>query len=211
MKSKLHFGILIILITFFLRYLENSVAPNQQIVVQFSNSEISENETQKAIESIKLKLRSIGVEQTQVGEDQEGNLKITYYSTTDVKEIQGILSDLESFKLAYDFGSRYPNETPTENDSKDYKLNVSEIKKKSNTSDWDFEGVQIVEINQKSDRFNNLKKNTFGKQTNSELISQWVKVAIKAVNRDLSLENHSYKTPEVRAGPWVLVGEYLLS
>ena len=202
MKSKLHFGILIILTAFLIRYLENPVVPNQQIIVQFSDAEISENEAQKTIEAIKSRLHVIGIEQIQVGQDEEGHLKITYYSTTHVKEIQNILSNQGSFKLTYGFGLQNSNEIPTEKQSEDYKLNISEIHENSNTSDWDFDGLQIVELNQKSDRFNNLKKNNSGYQIDSQYLNAWVKVAVSTINSNRYSDCHSYKIPEVRAGPW---------
>ncbi|WP_422105648.1 hypothetical protein [Winogradskyella sp.] len=202
MKSKLHFGILIILTAFLLRYLEHSVIPNQQIIVQFSGSEINENDAQKTIESIKSKLHVIGVEQIQVGQDQDGNLKIVYYSTANVEDIQSILSNQEHFKLTYGFGIQNSSEIPAEEQSGDYKLNVTKIHENSNTADWDFDRVQIVELNQKSDRFNHLKKNTSGLQIDSEYLSTRIKATLNSSNENLNTDNHAYLLPEVRAGPW---------
>ncbi|WP_299519187.1 hypothetical protein [Winogradskyella sp.] len=201
MKSKLHFGILILLITFLVRYLENSVAPNQQIVVQFSNTEISENDTEKTIEVIKTKLHVVGVKQIQVGQNQDGHLKITYYSTTGVEEIQNILSDNETFKLTHGFADELSSKIPTEEKPESYKLDISEIYENSNTSDWGFDGVQVVEHNQKSDRFNNLKKSNSGYQNHSDFISVGVKRLISSTQKKLFLDNYSYIIPEVRAGP----------
>ena len=199
MKSKLHFGILILLITFLIRYLENPVAPNQQILVQFSDTEIKANDTAKTIQAITSKLYAVGVEQVQVGQDQNGHLKITYYSTASAKEIQSLLSDSDSFKLAYGFTDEHSDKAPAE---ETYKLDVSEIHESNNSTDWDFDDVRIVEHNQKSDRFNTIKKNALGYQIHSDLISEWTKVALSTNNDKLFVDNHSYIIPEVRAGPF---------
>ena len=203
MKSKLHFGLLIILFTFLGRYIESSTLPNQQIVIQFSDTQITEKDAQDAINSIQLKLHSIGAQQIQIGQDHQGKLKITYYSNTDIEQIQNVLSGDEDFKFAYDSGEGESNNLPNSKNVKDYELNISEIQK-GNDTNWDFEGVEVVELNQKSDRFNNLKVNTSGDQTDSRLINGLIKVSISTTNNVAAAIDHiSYKIPEVRAGPLV--------
>ncbi len=202
MRSKLHFGILIILLAFLGRYIETSVAPNQQIVVQFSDAEITENDAHKTIEAIQLKLQAIGVERIQIGQDQNGQLKITYYSNADVEQIQSILSDDTSFNIAHNSNKDHSNNLPKHNNLKDYQLNISEIQESGQPTHWDFEGVEVVELNQKSDRFNNLKVDTSFPNIEMELTNLWVKVALRTnITTTLLVDNHSYKIPEVRAGP----------
>lgn len=202
MKSKLHFGILIILLAFLGRYIETSVAPNQQIVVQFSDTQITENDALKTIETIRLKLQAIGVEQIQIGQDQNGQLKITYFSDADIEQIESILSNEASFNFANNSNNDHSSKSPEENNLKDFQLNISEIQEIGQTTNWDFEGVEVVELNQKSDRFNNLKVDSSVPNSQMELTNLWVKVALRiSIAAEVSIDNHSYKIPEVRAGP----------
>ena len=201
MKSKLHVGILIVLITFFVKFLDNPVAPNQQILIQFSDSDISEVEAKKTVETIQTKLHVIGVDRIQVEQDEKGQLKITYYSTTAVEDIQSILAYSENFRLTYGYADDNSDGTSDEKNSDHFKLDVSEIRDGNYSKNLDFDGVQIVEHNQKFDRFNHLKKHTSGHQINSRLISEKITVAINSLHENLSVDNYSYQSPEVRAGP----------
>ncbi|WP_299115153.1 hypothetical protein [uncultured Winogradskyella sp.] len=201
MKTKLHFGILIILMTFLGRYLESSVVHNQQIVVQFSDLQITKSESQEAIEAIQLKLKTIGVKDIQVGQNQKGQLKITYYSETDIQHIKDVLSDGKDFELAYNVNRDYPNNPLEQKHTKDYELNISEINN-SNTNTWDFEGVKTIELHHKSDRFNNLKDYNANTQFKLRTLDHLIKVRVKySHNIALVIDNGSYKIPEVRAGP----------
>ncbi|MBV7269960.1 hypothetical protein [Winogradskyella luteola] len=199
MKTKLHFGILIILMAFLGRYLESSVVHNQQIVVQFSDLQITESESQKTIEAIQLKLQTIGVKDIQVGQDQNGQLKITYYSETDIQYIKGVLSDDESIEFAYNANGDHSDEFPEQQSTKDYELNISEI---NNTNTWNFETVEIVDLNHKSDRFSNLNDYNTNAQINLKSLGNLIKVCVAYNNSiALAIDNQSYKIPEVRAGP----------
>lgn len=202
MKSKLHFGILIILLAFLGRQIDTSIVPNQQIIIQFSDAEITENDAQKAIDAIQLKLQAIGVEQIQIGQDHIGQLKITYFSKADVAQIENILSDDSSFSIAHQDNTEPSKHLPEQSTLKDYQLNISEIQESAQPTSWDFEGIEIVELNQKTDRFNNLKVETPIPFLDSELINLWVKVALKANSGNMSFQDyHAYLIPEVRAGP----------
>ncbi len=201
MKSKLHFGILIVLFIFLGRYVESTVSANQQIVIQFSDTDISTNNVQSTIETIQKKLQKIGAEHIKVGHHQDGQLKITYYSSDNVEQIKKILSKEQDLKFAFS-STGNSNNLPKQEDPKDYQLNISEIQNSGNSNNWDFEGVEVVELNHKSDRFNNLKVNTTGSLINSELTNDLVWFSVKLFSIDkFTIDYHSYKTPEVRAAP----------
>jgi len=201
MKTKLHFGVLIILLAFFGRYLEQSTDANQQIVIQFSDENIAEEDAETTIDDIYVRLQSIGAEHIQIGQNENGQLKITYYSNADVQHIQDILSKEGGFKFALGFDGNGSADFPLEKAVKNYKLNISEIQNSSNIN-WDFEGVQIAELNQKSDRFNKVKLNVSGENINIEHSNSIILVAIKENNTvAIAINNLSYKIPEVRAGP----------
>ena len=202
MRSKLHFGIIIVLLAFLGRFLEAPVTPNQQITIQFSDINVSENEVQNALEDIQQKLQKIGAENFLIDQDENGNLKITYYSATDVQSIQQILTNTPYFNFLFGIDTKGSNKKSEKEVLKDYKLNVSEIQKKSQKNDWDFDGVQIVEHNQKSDRFNTLKKDVSGHLNQSKVLHQLVETAFRINSEAFILNNkNTYEIPEVRAGP----------
>lgn len=203
MKTKLYFGIIAVLIAFLGTFIEQPTIPNQQIVIQFSDKANTEQDTENAIEAIQKQLQNIGVTQIQIGQNEDGQLRITYHSDADVEYIQNILFNVDDFKVAYEASQNHSNNFPKDKSVKDYQLNISEIKTSSDIN-WDFEGTQVTEINQKTDHSNNLKVNYSGKQINIKRSNEIINVAV-IVNTTVAIAiNHlSYKIPEVRAGPTV--------
>jgi preprotein translocase subunit SecD len=201
MKTKLHLGILIVLMTFLGRYLETAIVPNQQIVVQFSDKDIAKEDAVNAIDVVREQLQGIGVAHLQIVHNGDGQLKITYYSESDVTQIQDILLKEEGFNIAYDSGDNSSDKLPENKNVKDYELNISEIQN-SNDSNWDFERTEVVELNQKSDSSYNPKVKSSGAQINKKDSNNKVSVAVQVNNFVANATNHiSYKIPEVRAGP----------
>jgi preprotein translocase subunit SecD len=203
MKTKLHFGILVILLAFLGTYLEQSTAPNQQIVIQFSNADISSEDAENTIEIVRKQLQRIGVTQIQIGQEDNGKLKITYYSDADVNRIQDILSQENHFNFAYGTDHNNSNDFPSNKNVSNYELNISEIQNNLNTN-WDFEGILLVEFNQETERFSNPTINSFGEVSSIDYNNSIVKVAL-SVNCKVAntIDNISYIIPEVRAGPFV--------
>ncbi|WP_299125336.1 hypothetical protein [uncultured Winogradskyella sp.] len=203
MKTKLQFGILVLLLAFLSRQLEDSTVPNQQMVIQFSDENISVEDAENTIEAIHAKLQRIGAEQIQIGQSENGQLKITYFSNADVDKIQHILSSAEGLELANDSQSKSSNDFPSEKISKDYKLNISEIQNNSDVN-WDFETIEVVELNQKSEHSYNHKVKTSGEYINTKHSNSIINIAIKChTTIVIAIDNASYKIPEVRAGPIV--------
>ena len=201
MKTKLQFGILVVLLAFLGTFLEQTTVPNQQIVIQFSDKAITVEDTENAIEAIQNKLQSIGVTQIKIGQNESGQLRITYHSDVDVEHIQNALFKAEDFKVAYDSTQNESSSFPEDRNVKDYELNISEIKTSSKIN-WDFGGTQVTEINQKTDHSNPLKVNSSGEQINTKLSNGIIKVAVLVNNSiEIAIDNQSYKIPEVRAGP----------
>ena len=201
MTSKLHFGILIVLIAFSVRYFEHTVVPNQQINIEFSNTEISKTKVEDAVTNITSKLSALGAEHIQIVEGKEGSLKITYFSAADIAIVQDILSNDNGIGLTYQLDGNESENIPSDKDSRDYKLKISEIQNNSKTSGWDFNGVQVTERNQKSDRSNILKKFTSGNLFRLKDLTRKVNTEINVVNNNLPAGDYAYILPEVRAGP----------
>ena len=182
--------------------MEQSTEPNQQIVIQFSNEDVSEEAAERTIEAIYKRLQGVDAEHIQIGQNENGQLKITYYSTTDVEHIQDILSKDENFKFAYSSDRQSSTDFPLDKTGKDYELNISEIQNNSDIN-WNFERTEVVELNQKSEHSFYPKVNASSEQLNTEHNNNSIiKVAIKINNAIATeIDNISYIIPEVRAGP----------
>ncbi|WP_439152028.1 hypothetical protein [Winogradskyella sp.] len=203
MKTKLQIGILIMLFAFLGTYVEHTSVPNQQIVIQFEDGSISASDAESAINNIREKLHNIGAEAILIGDNEDGRLKITYYSDAAIDIVQNVLSQETDYSLYPDSNNENPFKTPISSDEHSYQLNISEIQN-SGSNSWDFEGTQVVELNHKSDRFNHLKVNSSAKHNSSNahnvLCSNEL---IKAEIIAFYIDSLSYKIPEVRAGPLV--------
>ncbi|WP_299111603.1 hypothetical protein [uncultured Winogradskyella sp.] len=203
MKTKLHFGLITVLLAFLVTFLEPNTVPNQQIVIQFSNDTITIADTEDTIEAIQNKLQSIGVTQIQIGQSKTGQLRITYFSEEDVADIQKALFNAEDFQVAYSPSVQSSKDFPNVPKVKDYELNVSEIKT-STSNTWDFEGTEVATFNPKSDHSNTLKVHNSGNQVSSELNNHVINTIVEAYKVAAIVSNNSsYKIPEVRAGPMV--------
>lgn len=202
MRTKLHFGIIIVLLAFLGRFIDTPATPNQEITIQFSDANVSEIEAQNTLRDIQQKLQKIGAENLLVVKDDSGSFKIAYYSVTDAQSIEQILTDSSDFSFLLGVDTTNSNKKSDKESLKEYKLNVSEIQKKDQNNDWDFDRVQVVEHNQKSDRFNNLKKDISGYLYQSDVIHQLVKTAFRIDSGIFFLKGKkAYQFPEVRAGP----------
>ncbi|MCB0463654.1 MAG: hypothetical protein KDC81_13195 [Flavobacteriaceae bacterium] len=203
MNSRRYIGALIIVLTFLgVVYQQQNTPPNQEIVLQFTDVEVTSVETQNTIALVKEQLQNLGADNIQVKKTEEGILKITYYSATNVSYIKRSLSEENVLTLNgnLDNQDREPSNLTIENSSISYNLNVYEIQN-GNDTDWNFVENSILQI--KSDNERLLNPNVFvsvieldNKEENS------YKVAYKiSRNIALAIDNMSHNIPEVRAGP----------
>lgn len=202
MQSKGYFSILFVVLALIGISWEHTSKPNQEVVVQFDNEEVSCDEAQNAIAIVKLQLQGIGVENIQVVEEDGGRLKITYYSNVDVAMVKSIISDGEKLTLShvsFPENEKEP-ELPSNRDSVSYELNVSELHK---TTDFGVDGDGfILELKSNHDRYvppvvyyNHWKIDIRGK-------NKIEKVAYSLqTSAALLIDNASHNIPEVRAGP----------
>lgn len=201
MKTKLHLAILVVILAFLGTFMDQKTVPNQQIVVQFLDKSVSLEDSEEAIESIQYKLQSIGVTHIQIGQNRDGQLRITYHSDSDVSHIQDVLFKGNDFDIAYQSSQQQSDNFPREREANDYELNISEIKSGTDVN-WDFEGTQVTEVNQKTDHSNQLQVNNSGKPFSVKPVNSIINVAVAANNTVVNAINQlSYEIPEVRAGP----------
>ena len=202
MKPKWYLSTFIVIVAFLGAGLQQFSVPNQEIVLQFEDQEISLVETENAIAIIKKQLQDIGVEKIQVYKGDNGVLKISYFSEIDVVSIKKIFSKEKALKLSYpsldlEEGT---SKIPSKNKSNTYQLDVFEIQK-SIGNEGDSNGL-VVELLPENDRsFNpDVYYSTLLKELRFKNKIEKVAYIIYS-NISIEIDNSSYNIPEVRAGP----------
>ncbi|RMB63874.1 hypothetical protein EAX61_00360 [Dokdonia sinensis] len=176
---------------------EQAVAPNQVVVIQFADTEISAEETQETIGRIKSQLEGIAVSNIQLEDQGNGSLKLTYYSDIPVPQIHKLL--LQEQALSCTLTADEDHNFPIDEEERVYQIGVQKIQ--------DVEGFAgtksgVLELKSEIARFSNPK------------IYGSVQTLFVTKIIDITNENHiiypdvascilttSYNIPEVRAGP----------
>jgi len=199
MKIKLHLGVVMVILMFLGTYIEHNLVPNQQIVIQFSNHQITSEEANSAAEALKQQLKDIGAKKLDIGEFNSGQLTITYYSDTDVMRIQKVLTD-DDLVLDYSLENESNDKSIPEKEEL-YKFNVSEIQD-SPINNWDFEGIEITELNHKSDRyyFPKLKYSSTKEDIENHSFKECLRLKIPSIYH-FNKSKFAHQIPQVRAGP----------
>jgi hypothetical protein len=182
---------------------ERLVMPNQQIVVQFTDVDITSQEVQSTIIVVKNQLQSLGADNIQVKQSQSGELKITYYSSTDISIIKDTFS--KDVNLDVDYTSQNHDKGtagfPKDENTITYNLDIYEIENRAD-SDWGSNGISIIEFDSKSDRFFDPNSYFPAANIDSRIKNNSVKVAYTIHhNMAIAINNDSKSIPEVRAGP----------
>jgi hypothetical protein len=202
MKPKWYLSTFILIVAFLGAGLQQFSVPNQEIVLQFEDQEISLVETENAIANIKKQLQDIGVEKIQVYKGDNGVLKISYFSEIDVVFIKKLFSKEKALKLSYSLLDieEGTSKIPSKNKSNTYQLDVFEIQK-SNGNEGDSNGL-VVELLPENDRSFNPDVYYSALVQDVRFKNKIEKVAFIIYSTiSIEIDNSSYNTPEVRAGP----------
>nr|WP_321225165.1 hypothetical protein [uncultured Psychroserpens sp.] len=202
MKSRWYISILIIGLTFLgsIASTQQVTAPNQEIVLQFTSQKVSKDIAQDAINNITQQLEIAGVNDVEVKTLKNGQLKISYFSNTDVSSIKELLSSACDLNLGYASNAVDHNAPPSEEKNISYNVDVYEIQQGETL--FELEGNLALETKADNDRI--LNPNVFASHQSVKIE---FKECIDKVAYDLSatisiaIDNNSYKIPEVRAGP----------
>lgn len=197
MKVKWYLSTLIIILTLLGIGQQQISVPNQEIVVQFTDNEVSLSESQNTLEIVKLQLQSVGAKSIQVLKEN-GILRITYYSNVDIAKIKNILSKEKNLELGYT--SEDQKESPIDNNTVSFNLDVFEIQNK-NDFNLDFEGF-VLEQKPENPRYFNpivyISANGIDIKERKTFVE--VKFTVQR-NIAIAINDTSHKIPEVRAGP----------
>ncbi len=178
--------------------------PNQEIVLRFTNDKVTSDDAQNAITIVKEQLLSIGANNIHVKEFQEeGRLKITYYSETDVVSIKELLSEVNNdIELGYVSSNQdeKPSKSPSKKSTNSYDIDVFEIQKQDTGSDLN--GKYAIEI--KSDNLRFFLPNLLVSIDDMDFIT--IDTVLKETykfrkNSTIGIDHTSHKTPDGRAGP----------
>ncbi|GAB5401177.1 MAG: hypothetical protein Aureis2KO_27620 [Aureisphaera sp.] len=204
MNSKWYFGALFVVLTFLGIGLEQTNTPNQEIIVQFDNDNVTTEEAQQAIAIVREQLQLLGAENIKIGPSAQGKLKITYYSQIDVDSIKEILSEDDPFELGYNSfaDNDGKSEFPSTFELFSYKLNVNEIKGGLDQL-ADYTGF-VVEYESKTSEHRYFDADIYFSIVESAVAerNRIDKIAYDAQGyAALFIDNSSHNIPEVRAGP----------
>ncbi len=200
MLKKWHISVLIIMVTLLgIFSQQQTLLPNQEIVLQFTNNKVTAQEIKSTIASVKLQLQNLGANNIQVKKTKQNNLKITYYSDIDVASIKETFSKEEQIDLGFNKQHHSTNEIPLNEITISYNLDFCEIQNKNN-GDWNLNGVTIQAFDTKSDRF--FEPNTYSFINHKKLDNIVIKLTLKVCrNIVFTIQNTSKSIPQVRAGP----------
>ncbi|MBA6153786.1 hypothetical protein [Gelidibacter maritimus] len=182
---------------------QQHTVPNQEIVVQFANENITLNEAKHTITIVEQELHRIGVSHIQISEQEDGKLVISYYSDTTVEAIKKLLSEQNELALGFDSSDNQENplQFPSQKELIAYNLDVYEIHVGQNAF-ADVGGKHALELKTKPYRFvnHNFYIPSFNAYTVSCIHPLKTKLSFQRYTA-LTKDYRSHKIPEVRAGP----------
>ena len=202
MRIKKYISAIVILLALLgVVHQQQSTLPNQEIVLQFNNVDLTSEDVQNTILLVEKELHSIGVNDFQVKENENGRLKITYYSDADVDLIKRILSNRIRSELGNSDDEEEPSDFPFEENPITYNLDVNKIHN-GNDTDSGLEGITLQEFKPEAARFYTPKIVSSALQINSYKATAISSVAFK-VNKTIAIAINDplRNIPEVRAGP----------
>lgn len=202
MNSKWYFSALVVILALLGINLEQNTVPNQEIIVEFDNDSVSPSETRNTLSIVTQRLQQLGANQIEVLGNQDGRIKITYYSSQDVASIKRILAGEN--KLHLDYASLLPNgdpiSVPVQDDFNGYELNISEIHHGPQV-EMTFTGF-MHEFTTLQDRYVSPDVFVTFDETAVRIKNNTEEVAyILYGSTALEIDYNSHNIPEVRAGP----------
>ena len=178
-------------------------APNQEIVLQFHNAAIHSDDANVTIANIKRQLKLLGASNIHLKDQDNGTLRICYYSEKDVEFIKKIFSDDQALniEIAESPENHLPFDVPSNAQELAYKLDVFEIQEKG-PHHSDLNGVSISVLKLKTEPYFEPNKFIGTHHNCSYNITSYGINHLKPAFYVATFQQHlPQKTPQVRAGP----------
>lgn len=174
---------------------EQVYIPNQEIVLEFNNTELKEENIEYTINEIKEKLLSTGASNIIVNEGKNGSLKIAYFSTVAIENIKELLSEKTNNLLG-----KTSDKKEKKDNSATYQFDIYELAE--NTDFSSSTNKSILNTKYSSNRFSTNNSNAFIVQIDLEAEDILFKIRYNTLkNNPFTKDKPSYSEPEVRAGP----------
>ena len=202
MKKNWRISLLVFVLALVSLCIKQWSAPNQEIVLQFTNIEVSAEQTQNTISHVRKQLEDIGVENIIIQDFGKGVLKIRYYSAVAVSEVKKLVYHDQGIEVEYLTNKPSDEENspiPLENDYGGYQLSVHEIDDTSDLSDVN--GI-VVEPRLETIRFfisdspAVLNNPSYKEKDNTHKLAYTLYQSIA-----IAIDDSFYTIPEGRAGP----------
>jgi len=202
MLSKWYIGICICVVMFLGTFNTTTTKANQELIVHFSQTDITTTEAAEAIVQLQTALEDFGVVITHIDNQDNKHLKIQYYSAANVNEIEALLN-VSHLKI----DSKYPfKEQQEQRDSDGLSFDIHELKTHHNTNDNGLNGVSVSSYTSKSDRLFPVKFKTLTFSNTTQTLPHKVcREDVSFLYQQFTIRYIAYKIPEVRAGPSTLL------
>ncbi len=203
MSTKFFFGFLISMVSLLGLGLQQPSNTHQEIIISFSDAKEITLETQNnTIAIIKKKLQKIGVNYFWVQKDDQGRLKISYFSSVDTAFIKKVLNQENHFAVRY-LSNLYNNQPVDRSDtnSSNYYIDVFEIPKTFENPTED-SGL-VIQLLSNTDRLfkQNLYDHYLSIVNEDSSLAQKFKSTFYS-KKIIEVNARSCEIPQVRAGPF---------
>ncbi len=202
MNTKWYISTLLIILALIGLNQEQAKVANQQIVVQFTDGEMtSVTAHDDVLATVTKKLQALGIVNIEIIENDDTKLSIRYYSAIDAISVGEFLSEDSEFSLTYSDIDQLPLDFPKDQLPETCSLVISDLQQQSDDG-FGVNGKLAFELNQDYKRFSIPVILPFNALTGFEH-DAIVHVAYK-VNRviAIAIDNTLRPIPEVRAGPF---------
>lgn len=201
MRNKFFFSTFIGILALLGISLDTTSVANQELIIQFSDSESPESNSQNALALITRELESIAVDHLKIEKLVNGSLKVSYYSNIDAGVIKQQLSDAigSNFEDTAYTSKQGNDKLPFEKNTDTYSI---DIYKTQDINDLDGAATDIVEPKLETTRSSDFKTYLFINR-NKEQAKRIIEQVAYNIQRHtiLTIDATSYEIPEVRAGP----------
>ncbi|MEM7186646.1 MAG: hypothetical protein AAF466_08300 [Bacteroidota bacterium] len=198
MKTKGYLSILILILALFGINWEPSTMPNQEIVVEFNDRTVTQDDACNAVSAVKERLELLGVQNIRVQEASNGRLKITYFSDVEVAVVKELLAEGATLSITGDDEPALPTELPGDSNFFEYELNISEIHK---LVDIDIDGLMVEPAPDPHQGIIKVLDQPNG-NTQVDVATIVERVAFQFHRRQsIHIDRSSRNIPDVRAGP----------